>query len=265
MADEEETDEKSRRRIPGRGFDVLTLLGIVVALGAIVAGNWLGGGTASVLIQGTAFVIVFGGTLGAVLIQTPSRDFVLALAHLSWVFRTPDFRREGLLEKTLDWSRLVRREGLLSLEKRIEEEPHPFVRKGMRLLVDGLDPDDLRAVLEVEIDTSISRVARAARLYEAMGGYSPTIGILGAVLGLIQVMNSLSDSTELGLGIAIAFVATIYGVGFANLLFLPISNKLKTLSREQMEFQEMVVDGLAMLADGENPTAIRSKLEGYLD
>ena len=252
-----------RRR--GAGIDLLALLGIFLAFGAVFLGNWLEGGPVETLLQGTAFVIVFGGTLGAVMIQTPLRDFLLALGYLRWVVRPPSFPRAMLLDKTIDWSRLVRRDGLVALEKRIEGEPDPFARKGMRLLVDGMDPDDIRTVMEVEIDSSISQLARAGRLFEAMGGYSPTIGIIGAVLGLIQVMNNLSDPAELGSGIAVAFVATIYGVGFANLLFLPISSKLKTLSRDQMEYHEMIVDGLALIADGENPTAIRSRLEGYLD
>lgn len=253
----------SRRR--GAGIDLLTLLGIFLAFGAIFLGNWLEGGAVDALLQGTAFVIVFGGTLGAVMIQTPLRDFLLAMGYLRWVVRPPAFPRAMLLDKTIDWSRIVRRDGLVALEKRIAQESDPFAQKGMRLLVDGTDPDDIRAVMEVEIDSSISQLARAGRLFEAMGGYSPTIGIIGAVLGLIQVMNKLSDPSELGSGIAVAFVATIYGVGFANLLFLPISSKLKTLSRDQMEYHEMIVDGLVLIADGDNPTAIRSRLEGYLD
>ena len=253
------------RNRSGSRTDFLTLIGIVVAIGAIVGGNWLEGGGIAVLLQGTAFVIVFGGTLGAVLIQTPLRDFLLALYYLRWVFRPPAFAKPELQSSILAWSQLVRRDGLLALESRISGEKDPFAQKGMRLLVDGMDPEDIRAVLEVEVDTSISQMARAGRLFEAMGGYSPTIGIMGAVLGLIQVMNNLSDPDELGSGIAVAFVATIYGVGFANLLFLPISSKIKTLSRDQMEYQEMVIDGLVMIADGDNPTTIRSKLEGYLD
>jgi chemotaxis protein MotA len=246
-------------------MDFLTLLGIIIAIGAIVGGNWLEGGGIGVLLQGTAFVIVFGGTLGAVLIQTPLRDFLLAMNYLRWVFRPPAFPRAALQDSVLAWSQLVRRDGLLALEPRIAGEKDPFVKKGMRLLVDGMDPEDIRAVLEVEIDSAISQMARAGRLFEAMGGYSPTIGIMGAVLGLIQVMNNLSDPNELGSGIAVAFVATLYGVGFANLLFLPISSKIKTLSRDQMEYEEMVIDGLVMIADGDNPATIRSKLEGYLD
>ncbi len=264
MAKAPKEQSSTRRRAGGR-FDNLTLIGVTLAVGAIVGGNWLEGGEVSTLMQLTAFVIVAGGTLGAVLIQTPMRDFRLALNHLVWVVRPPIYQRSALLDSVIEWSRTARRDGLLKLEKPMEEEKDPFVQKGIQLLVDGLDPDDIRAVMEVEIENALSRLARAGRLYEAMGGYSPTIGIIGAVLGLIHVMNNLSDPSQLGAGIAVAFVATIYGVGFANLFFLPVSNKLKTLARDQMEYQEMVVDGIAMIADGDNPTAIRSKLEGYLD
>ena len=245
-------------------FDYLTLLGAVLAVGAIVGGNWLEGGKASSLLQLTALVIVLGGTVGAVLIQTPWRDFKIAIAHLAWVILPPVYGRAVTMEKIIGWSRLARRDGLLVLEQRMEEEADPFVKKGMRLLVDGLPPDDIRAVMEVEIENALSRLTCAGRLYEAMGGYSPTIGIIGAVLGLIHVMNNLADTAQLGAGIAVAFVATIYGVGFANLFFIPVSNKLTSLSRDQMEFQEMVLEGFVMIADGDNPVAIQSKLEGYL-
>ncbi|MEE4277780.1 MAG: flagellar motor protein [Halieaceae bacterium] len=250
---------------PVRNLAFLSLLGVGVALGAIVLGNYLEGGQVSALLQLTSLVIVVGGTLGAVMIQTPMPDLRLAVSRLAWVFRPPRYERRAFVDRALNFSRLARRDGLLGLEKRLEQESDPFVRKCMRLLVDGLNPEDIRAVMEVEIDSALSQMARAARLYEAMAGYSPTIGILGAVLGLIHVMNNLTDPAELGEGIAVAFVATIYGVGFANLLLLPISNRLKTLAREQMEFHEMVVDGLTMIAAGDNPSTIQSKLEGYVD
>jgi chemotaxis protein MotA len=147
----------------------------------------------------------------------------------------------------------------------VGNEPDPLIRKGMMLLVDGVEPDEIRAVMDVEIDNLVTQESNAARVFEAMGGYSPTIGILGAVLGLIQVMNNLSDPAELGSGIAVAFVATIYGVGFANIFFLPISNKLKAIYGDQMQYHEMVVDGISMIAEGESPQAIQNKLEGYLD
>lgn len=245
-------------------FDLLTLLGVTLSVGAIIVGNMLEGGHINALLQLTAFMIVVGGTLGAVLVQTPLADFSLALRRLRWLLLPPVFRREALLEQVLGWSRTARRDGLLALEKMTANEPDSFVGKGLGLLVDGLEPDNIRAILEVQIDSTQAREARAARVFDAMGGYSPTIGILGAVLGLIHVMQNLSDPSALGSGIAVAFVATIYGVGFANLFFLPIANKLKSIHADQLQYHDMVVDGIVMIADGENPRAIQSKLEGYL-
>lgn len=253
-----------KRRQQRTSFDVLTLMGVTLSVGAIVLGNTLEGGHINALLQLTAFVIVVGGTLGAVLVQTPLADFGLALRRLRWTLLPPAFQRQALLEEVLGWSRTARRDGLLALEKATSGVTDAFVGKGLGLLVDGLEPDSIRAIMEVEIDSTQAREARAARVYEAMGGYSPTIGILGAVLGLIHVMQNLSDPSALGAGIAVAFVATIYGVGFANLFFLPIANKLKAILAEQLRYQDMVVDGIVMIADGENPRAIQSKLEGYL-
>ncbi|MEQ8514662.1 MAG: flagellar motor protein [Chromatocurvus sp.] len=249
----------------GSRLDYLTLIGVTLAVGAIVGGNMLEGGRISVLLQLTAFVIVAGGTLGAVLVQTPLKDFMLAMRRLSCMVAAPRFAREPLMQRALVWSRVARRDGLLALEKQSDSEPDPFVRKGLTLLVDGVEPEEIRAIMEVEIDSKLASETRAARVFEAMGGYSPTIGILGAVMGLIHVMKNLSDPDALGAGIAVAFVATIYGVGFANLFFLPIANKLKAIYGDQMQYQEMVVDGVVMIADGENPRAIQSKLEGYLE
>jgi len=247
------------------GFDYLTLIGATLAMVAIAGGNWLEGGHISRLMQLTAFVIVFGGTLGAVLIQTPLPDFQLALRRLSWVIAPPRYDRHEALEKVVEWSRRARRDGLLALEASANQEPVELTRKGLQLLVDGFEPEVISSSMDVEIDNVLAFDTRAARVYEAMGGYSPTIGIIGAVLGLIDVMNNLSDPSQLGAGIAVAFVATIYGVGFANLFFLPIANKLKLISADHIQYHEMVADGISMIADGDNPQAIQHKLEGYLD
>jgi chemotaxis protein MotA len=215
-------------------------------------------------LQLTAFLIVFGGTLGAILVQTPLNVFVHAMKRFKWVFVPPKIERRLTLKKVLDWSKIARKEGLLGLQKAADREKNKFTKKGLMLLVDGSEPDDIRKILDVEIDITAANEMNAAKVYEAMGGYSPTIGIIGAVLGLIHVMNNLADPSALGPGIAVAFVATIYGVGLANFFFLPISNKLKTLSRDLTQYQEMIVEGISSIAEGENPRAIQSKLEGYL-
>ncbi len=244
--------------------DFLTIAGVALSLLAVIGGNMLEGGHTDSLMQLTAFLIVFGGTLGAILVQTPLNVFLHAMKRFRWIFLPPKVERQQTLKKIMGWSKIARKDGLLGLQKVADREKDKFTKKGLMLLVDGSEPDEIRKILDVEIDSSASNEMNAARVYEAMGGYSPTIGIIGAVLGLIHVMNNLADPAALGPGIAVAFVATIYGVGLANFFFLPISNKLKTLSRDLTQYQEMLVDGVASIAEGENPRVIQSKLEGYL-
>ncbi len=244
-------------------MDILSTIGILLALLAIVGGNILEGGHAGSLVQLTAFVIVAGGTLGAVMVQTPLRIFTRAMKISIWVFVPLRLRPEEVAGKIVNWSNIARREGLLGLEAIAEEEPDPFARKGLQLLVDGSEPEVIRSILEVEIDSKEHRDVQAAKVFDGMGGYSPTIGIIGAVMGLIHVMNNLADPSKLGSGIATAFVATIYGVGFANLLFLPMANKLKSQIHSQTRFREMIVEGVISIAEGENPRNIETRLQGY--
>ena len=244
-------------------MDMLSMVGIMLALVAILGGNILEGGHTSSLVQLTAFVIVAGGTLGAVMVQTPIRTFVRAMGMASWVFVPVKLQLEETAEKIVNWSNIARREGLLGLEAIAEEEPDQFARKGLQLLVDGGEPEVIRGILEVEIDHKEYQDIQAAKVFDGMGGYSPTIGIIGAVMGLIHVMNNLADPSKLGGGIATAFVATIYGVGFANLLFLPMANKLKSQVHNQTRFREMVVEGVISIAEGENPRNIEIRLQGY--
>lgn len=245
-------------------MDLLTLVGIVIALGAIVGGNLLEGGHTDSLMQLTAFVIVFGGTLGAIMIQCQMATFVRSLKVVFWIVAPPRLAPVEAIEKIVGWSNIARKEGLLGLEAVIESEVDAFARKGLQLLVDGSEPETIRSILEVELSTKEHTDLQAAKVYEAMGGYSPTIGILGAVMGLIHVMNNLADPSKLGAGIAVAFVATIYGVGMANLFFLPMANKLKAVIHDQTRFREMVIEGIISIAEGENPRNIETKLEGYL-
>ncbi|GMQ89391.1 MAG: flagellar motor protein [Gammaproteobacteria bacterium] len=244
-------------------MDMLSMVGILLAGVAILGGNILEGGHISSLVQLTAFVIVAGGTLGAVMVQTPIATFVRSMKIAVWVFVPVKLEPEEAAEKIVNWSNIARREGLLGLEAIAEEEPDQFARKGLQLLVDGSEPEVIRSILEVEIDTREHQDIQAAKVFDGMGGYSPTIGIIGAVMGLIHVMNNLADPSKLGGGIATAFVATIYGVGFANLLFLPMANKLKSQVHSQTQFREMIVEGVISIAEGENPRNIETKLQGY--
>ncbi|HZP86080.1 MAG TPA: flagellar motor protein [Burkholderiales bacterium] len=244
-------------------MDRTSLIGLALGVVAIVGGQLLEGGELSSLLQVMAFAIVIGGTVGAVMLQTSTATFVAGLRLLPWVFRPPvvDFR--GTLNRLMLWAGTARRGGLLALEPALRAAPDAYSRKGLQLLVDGAEPHVVRQALELEIETWEDAHRQAARVWEAAGGYAPTIGIIGAVLGLIQVMENLSDPTKLGAGIAVAFVATIYGVGAANLLFLPIANKLKALIGAQVRVREMVADGMESIANGENPRNIELRLEGY--
>jgi chemotaxis protein MotA len=245
-------------------MDFNSIIGIIIALIAIFGGQALEGGNAASLFQLTAFAIVLGGTLGAVLLQSPVRQFLLGMKMSRWVFVPPLLDATALVEHIGTWSAAARKEGLLALDPHIEGIDDPFVKKGLQLVVDGTEPLVLKRVLEVEIETFEDLHRQGARVWEAAGGYAPTIGILGAVMGLIQVMENLSDPTHLGAGIAVAFVATIYGVGLANLAFLPIANKLKTLIARQVLMREMLVDGLVGIANDENPRLITGRLKGYM-
>jgi chemotaxis protein MotA len=247
-----------------RPFDILTVFGLLVAVAAVVGGNILEGGRTNTLVQITAFVIVFGGTLGAIMVQTQQVIFMRAIRMFPWIFSPPEQDSLGTIHKIIRWSQTARKEGLLGLEDIAEREDDEFSRKALQLLVDGSEPETIRDILQIDILSQEDTQIQAARVYEAMGGYSPTIGIIGAVLGLIQVMNNLADPAALGEGIAVAFVATIYGVGLANLFFLPVSNKLKSLIARQTRFYEMLVEGVSAIAEGENPRNIETRLMGYL-
>ncbi len=245
-------------------MDFLTIAGITLAVAAVIGGNFIEGGHIDSLLQLTAFMIVFGGTIGATMVQAPLATFKRAMRLVVWVIKPPTVQGQEQIESILEWSQVARRDGLLGLESLIEQQSDAFVAKGLQLLVDGTEPEAIRAMLEVEVESQEQRDNAAAKIFEAMGGYSPTLGILGAVLGLIHVMNNLADPSKLGGGIATAFVATVYGVGSANVIFLPVANKLKSIIAAQIRFREMIVEGLVSISEGENPRAIETKLQGFL-
>ncbi len=245
-------------------MDKISLFGLLIGLVAILGGQVLEGGHVGSLTQPTALLIVLGGTMGAVMLQSPYATFVRGVRMARWVWYPPVIDYLQLIKQITGWSQLSRREGLLALENAMGQLKDDFARKGLQLLVDGAEPERLREVLEVEINTYEHELKMSARIWEAAGGYSPTIGILGAVLGLIHVMENLSDPSKLGAGIAVAFVATIYGVGLANLVFLPMSNKLKAHINRLLVQREMIVDGLVGIANGDNPRIIESRLRGYI-
>jgi chemotaxis protein MotA len=245
-------------------MDKLSLVGLALAAVAIVGGQLLEGGSLGSLLQLAAFMIVIGGTIAAVMVQSPLPVFLDGARLGKWVILPPAFDAEGVIGQITEWAGLARRDGMLALENQLPGITDPFTKNGMQMLVDGFEPERIREALEVETVAWEERQRAAAKVWEAAGGYAPTIGILGAVLGLIHVMENLSDPAKLGGGIAVAFVATVYGVGTANLLFLPIANKLKSLIARQVRLREIIADGVLGIANGENPKVIQGRLEGYL-
>ncbi|SHN00769.1 chemotaxis protein MotA [Pseudomonas asturiensis] len=246
-------------------MDVLSLIGLILAFVAIIGGNFLEGGHLSALLNGPAALIVIGGTLGASLLQSPMSAFMRAMKIIRWVLFPPRVDLPGGVDRVIGWSMTARKEGLLGLETIADSEPDSYARKGLQLLVDGAEPEAIRSILEVDFITQETRDIQAAKVFESMGGYAPTVGIIGAVMGLIHVMGNLADPSQLGSGIAVAFVATIYGVATANLILLPVANKLKAIAHRQARYREMLLEGLLSIAEGENPRSIELKLQGFME
>ena len=234
-------------------MDILSIIGLILAMGAILFGAVLKGAGLHALVSAAAFMIVVVGTLAAIFVQTPLP-----------VMKPPPLDGQRLIRKMVEWSNIARKQGLLGLEPVLEREPDPFVRKALQMVADGSEPEALRAVMEVELNTREHADIAAAKVFEGMGIYSPTLGIIGAVLGLMAVMQNLADPSKLGQGIAAAFTATVYGIGLANLFFLPVAAKLKGTIASQSNVREMVIEGMLSIAQGENPRSIESKLQGYL-
>jgi chemotaxis protein MotA len=246
-------------------MDVLSLIGIILAFVAIIGGNYLEGGHLSALLNGPAALIVLGGTLAAALLQSPMSSFMRALQIVGWILFPPRIDLPGGIDRVVNWSLTARKEGLLGLEAIADAESDSYSRKGLQLLVDGAEPEAIRSILEVDFMTQETRDTQAAKVFESMGGYAPTVGIIGAVMGLIHVMGNLADPSQLGSGIAVAFVATIYGVSSANLILLPIANKLKAVVMRQSRYREMLLEGILSIAEGENPRSIELKLQGFME
>lgn len=245
-------------------MDVLSILGVIIGFAALIGGNFIEGGSIQSLLNGPAALIVIGGTFGAAILQTPKNSFIRAWKILPWVIMPPQNPFKEGIAKLVRWAHAARKEGLLGLEHIADAEKDRFARKGLQLLVDGSEPEMIRRVMESELIIDEQRDLDAIKFFESMGGYAPTIGIIGAVMGLIHVMRNLADPEQLGPGIAVAFVATIYGVALANLLFIPIANKLRMCINERSQYRELMIEGIISLADGENPRSIEMKLNGYL-
>ena len=245
-------------------MDILSILGIILSIGAIVGGQHLEGGHISSIMQGTAALIVLGGTVGAVMLQFPLPVFLKALASAGMVFGNVSVDMKGIITKIVELSNVSRKQGLLALEGQMKTLTDPLMAKGVQLVVDGTEPHKIKEILEVEVEVFEEELGTIAKVYEAFGGYAPCVGIIGAVLGLIHVMENLADPSALGSGIAVAFVATVYGVGLANLFFLPMGSKIKLKAKTLIVAKLMVIEGLISVAQGENPRMIEEKLSGFL-
>jgi chemotaxis protein MotA len=238
--------------------------GIVLALGGVLAGLLLEGGNVRQILQPTAAMIVFGGTLGAVMLQFPLSVVLLAFRRLGSVFVNPQQNPQATIQRLVQYAQQARREGIVSLDAHLPQIEDPFLKRCLMLAVDGTEPQELRKIMELELDNQAEHEEHVPQVFESAGGFAPTVGIIGAVLGLIQVMQHLDKIDEVGRGIAVAFVATIYGVGSANLLYLPAAGKMKIRIREEQIIREMTLEGVASILEGINPRMLETKLLGFL-
>jgi chemotaxis protein MotA len=245
--------------------DLATIGGLLLALGGILGGLLLEGGKVQDVAQVTAAMIVLGGTIGAVMVTTPMPVLVGAAKKLSLVFFNNAHPHGDLIEEIIGYATKARKSSIVSLEDDLETMEDPFLKKALSLAVDGMELQQLRQVMELQITQDEKRGEAEAKVFEAAGGYAPTVGIIGAVLGLIQVMKHLENIEEVGHGIAVAFVATVYGVGVANLLFLPAASKIKARVQHGIEAQELLLEGVCSIVEGLNPKLIRSKLEAFVE
>ena len=246
-------------------MDKASVGGVLVALTGILAGLLLEGGNLGQIFQPTAAMIVFGGTLGAVLLQFPMKTVVEAFRRLALLFVTPQMQDQRLVQQLVSLANKARRSGVVSLDADLRTIDDPFLRQALTLAVDGTEPTELRRIMSVSMDSRSEGEERQPAVFESAGGFSPTIGILGAVLGLIQVMQHLDNIQAVGKGIAVAFVATIYGVGAANLFFLPAAGKLRLRIREEHLRREMMLESVISILEGMNPRMLEVKLSGYLE
>jgi chemotaxis protein MotA len=245
-------------------MDKSTFGGLILAFGGIVAGLLIEGGRLGQVLQPTAAMIVFGGTIGAVMVQFPLKVVLQAAKRLANVFFEKKSEAPALTKVLVDYANKARKNGIVSLEAELQKQQDPFLKKALMLAIDGTEPQELRKMMELDLDNQAEREEKIPQVLESAGGFAPTVGIIGAVLGLIQVMQHLENINEVGKGIAVAFVATIYGVGSANLLFLPSAGKMKIRIREEQILREMTLEGVVSILEGMNPRMVESRLMGFL-
>lgn len=247
-------------------MDFATLFGLIFGIGAMVIGFLIEGGTAGALLSFVALLIVGGGTVGAVVASFPFSELKRLPALTAAAFREPDLNTTATIRYLVEMATIARREGVLALESRLEddEEIDPMLKEGLQLVIDGSDPELIKQMLEIELDFFEKRNEVGVKIYETAGGFSPTMGIIGTVMGLVHVLANLSDPDTLGPAIAVAFIATLYGVAFANAIYFPIANKLRYRNEQLMTVREMMMEGVLSIQAGENPKMLEKKLEAFL-
>lgn len=245
-------------------MDRSSSLGLVIALAGILGGLLVDGGNIGQILQPTAAMIVFGGTLGAVMLQFPLDVVLRSFKELKTIFLFKELDFEAVIGQIVEFAKKARKDGIVSLDKELESIKEPFLKKTLMLAVDGTQPEELRNNVEVEMGNQTEQAERVIQVFDAAGGFAPTIGIIGAILGLIQVMQHLNNIDEVGRGIAVAFVATVYGVAIANVGLLPIAGKLRVRRRQRDLMREMMLEGVLGILEGMNPRVLQTKLGGYL-
>lgn len=245
-------------------MDLIALIGLIIGIGAIVTGNIAEGGTTAHLVQVAAAIIVFGGTFGATILSFPFKDIITAILSLKFIFFNRKVNFNDTIETILDLLVIARKKGLLALQQEFDRIDDPFLKRGLTYVIDGLSPSIIKDSLYQEIYTYEDIIRRAAKVYDSAGGYAPTIGIIGAILGLIHVLKNVADPSKIGAGIATAFVATIYGVGSANLIFIPMAKRIINKLENEILLMELMVEGILGIESGMNPYFLRAKLEAYI-
>lgn len=246
-------------------MDMITFLGLFIGIGGILLGMILEGGHVSSILQVTAAVIVFSGTFGAVLVSTTREDLRMGLKLFRLGFREDKADDpELVMQEMIEAAQIARKDTILALERRLSTFSNSFMQNVFRFVIDGVEPQVLRDIFEAQLSLEEENQLAGAKIWTDAGGFAPTIGIIGAVMGLIHVMSNLTDTSKLGSGIAVAFVATVYGIGSANLIFIPIGNKIKRKVKRRMEIKAMVLEGAIGIMSGLNPFVIEEKMKAYM-
>lgn len=246
-------------------MDLASLIGTIMGISAVVGGQVLEGGHLGQIMQGTAALIVVGGTLGAALLAFPMQDIKKAVSLIPSIYKNVDLDVRPAIDEIIRIATIARKEGVLAVEGQRESITNPLFKKSIKYVIDGFEPNTVKEIIDTEIYLAFEEEENAGKFFEGAGGFAPTIGIIGAVLGLIHVMSMLNDPSKIGEGIAVAFVATVYGVGLSNLFLIPWGTKLKRKASQRMLAKEVIKLGVVGIQEGLNPHFLQEKLEVFVE